>query len=108
MAIRFPHYTNGQELLKDLNSLVFDLAIVDIMLPEIDGFSIAQAIRRYNNEVPILFLTAKSLEENRLRGFELGADDYITKPFSIEELLFRINVFLKGAGSIFRWIKSYF
>ncbi len=102
------HYTNGQELLNDLNSLVFDLAIVDIMLPEIDGFSIAQAIRRYNNEVPILFLTAKSLKEDRLRGFELGADDYITKPFSIEELLFRINVFLKRSRITFQMDQKLF
>ncbi|MBK8502031.1 MAG: response regulator transcription factor [Saprospiraceae bacterium] len=89
------HFTNGQSVLDALPMVSFDLAILDVMLPLIDGFAIAAAIRAVNQEVPILFLTAKSLKEDRLKGFKLGADDYITKPYSIEELLFRINVFLR-------------
>ncbi len=89
------HFTSGATVLEQINRLDFDLVILDVMLPEVDGFTIGQAIRRHHPEVPILYLTARSLKEDRLRGFELGADDYITKPFSIEELLFRINVFLK-------------
>lgn len=94
-GFKVSHFCSGQEVITTLSNLSFDLAILDVMLPEIDGFTIARMIRRSNLEVPILFLTAKSLKEDRLRGFELGADDYITKPFSIEELLFRINVFLR-------------
>ena len=89
------HFTEGNSVLNQLRNLSFDLALLDVMLPHTDGFAIAEAIRSYNLEVPILFLTAKSLKEDRLRGFEIGADDYIIKPYSIEELLFRIHVFLK-------------
>ena len=89
------HFIDGRAVLNALDSLTYDLAIIDVMLPQVDGFTIAQKIRSSNVEVPILFLTAKSLKEDRLKGFELGADDYITKPYSIEELLFRIHVFLK-------------
>jgi two-component system, OmpR family, response regulator VicR len=92
---RVTHFTSGASVLDQLNRLDFDLVVLDVMLPEVDGFTIGQAIRRYHREVPILYLTARSLKDDRLRGFELGADDYITKPFSIEELLLRINVFLK-------------
>jgi DNA-binding response OmpR family regulator len=89
------HFTDGKSVLDGLSRVSFDLAILDVMLPQVDGFAIAKAIRATNREVPILFLTAKSLKEDRLRGFELGADDYITKPYSIEELLCRIQVFLR-------------
>ena len=73
----------------------FHLCLLDVMLPKKDGFSIAKSIRASNKQVPILFLTAKSMEEDKLEGFGIGADDYITKPFSLEELLCRIEVFLK-------------
>lgn len=73
----------------------FDVCIVDVMLPKRDGFTLAQLIRQYDTMVPILFLTAKSMKEDKLAGFKAGGDDYITKPFSIEELLLRIEVFLK-------------
>lgn len=89
------HFTDGRSVLDRLNTLRFDLVILDVMLPNIDGFTIAKEIRSVDLQVPILFLTAKSLKEDRLQGFGLGADDYIVKPYSIEELLFRINVFLK-------------
>jgi len=73
----------------------FDLCILDIMLPKKDGFAVAQGIRAVNKDVPILFLSAKSMLEDKLEGFKTGADDYITKPFSFDELLCRIDVFLR-------------
>ncbi len=72
-----------------------DICLLDINMPVRDGFSLARKIRQRNDVVPILFLTAKSMEEDKLRGFETGADDYITKPFSMKELLSRMNVFLR-------------
>ena len=90
-------YDNGKKLLEDLPSLHFDLCILDVMLPEVDGYQIAEAIRSKDLRVPILFLSAKSLKEDRIHGLKLGADDYITKPFSIEELLLKIEIFLKRA-----------
>jgi DNA-binding response OmpR family regulator len=77
------------------NTEAFNLCIVDVMLPGKDGFSLARSIRAGNSNVPILFLTAKSMMEDKLTGFQAGADDYITKPFGLEELLCRIEVFLK-------------
>ena len=73
----------------------FHLIIIDIMLPLLDGFSLAEFIRKENHSVPIIFLTAKSMQEDKIRGFKVGADDYITKPFSTEELLLRINAVLR-------------
>ncbi|GHT33613.1 MAG: response regulator transcription factor [Prevotellaceae bacterium] len=73
----------------------YDLCVLDVMMPKKDGFALAQDIRLLNSEVPIIFLTAKSLKEDVLEGFKLGADDYITKPFSMEELLFRIEAILR-------------
>lgn len=89
------HVTDGIEALEVFNSLEVDLCLVDIMLPRMDGYSLAKEIRKINNEIPILFLTAKSMTEDKIKGLSLGADDYITKPFSIEELALRIEVFLK-------------
>ncbi len=73
----------------------FDLCLLDVMLPRMDGFSLAKKMREKNQMVPILFLTAKNLPEDKINGFAIGGDDYITKPFSMEELLMRIKVFLK-------------
>lgn len=73
----------------------YDLCILDVMMPKKDGFTLAQDIRKINGVVPIVFLTAKSLKEDVLEGFKIGADDYITKPFSMEELLFRIEAILR-------------
>lgn len=73
----------------------FHLCILDVMLPKKDGFSLARAIRERNKEVPIIFLTARTMVEDKLKGFQTGADDYITKPFSLEELFYRVEVFLR-------------
>jgi DNA-binding response OmpR family regulator len=89
------HCADGPSALIALREGEFDLCLLDVMLPGIDGFSLAEEIRRKNADVPILFLTAKSLKEDRIRGLRLGADDYVTKPFSIEELILRIEVFLR-------------
>jgi DNA-binding response OmpR family regulator len=75
----------------------FDVCLLDVMLPGLDGFSLAEAIRRTDAQVPILFLTARSLQEDRLKGFRLGGDDYLTKPFSIEELVLRMEAILRRA-----------
>lgn len=77
---------------------VFDLCIFDVMMPKKDGFALAQEVRRKNNQVPILFVTAKAMLEDKLQGFRVGGDDYIVKPFSMEELFARIDVFLRRSG----------
>lgn len=79
----------------------FHLCILDVMLPKKDGFTLAKAIRERNAEVPIIFLTAKTMIEDKLAGFRTGADDYITKPFNLDELLFRIEVFLRRTQSTY-------
>ncbi|MFZ6001628.1 MAG: response regulator transcription factor [Bacteroidota bacterium] len=76
----------------------FDLCILDVMMPKKDGFAVAQTIRQKNQQVPILFVTAKSMLEDKIAGFTAGGDDYITKPFSVEELCLRIEVFLRRAN----------
>lgn len=86
---------NGQEAYDSFKEVDYDFCIIDIMMPVKDGFSLAKDIRKENREVPILFLTAKSMQEDKLKGFELGADDYITKPFSMEELLVRMKAILR-------------
>ncbi|MFA6778465.1 MAG: response regulator transcription factor [Paludibacteraceae bacterium] len=73
----------------------YDICVLDVMMPKKDGFELAQEIRQVNSEVPILFLTAKTLKEDILEGFKIGADDYMTKPFSMEELLLRIEAILR-------------
>ena len=73
----------------------FDICVLDVMMPKKDGFTLAQEIRQANTEIPIIFLTAKTLKEDILEGFKIGADDYITKPFSMEELVFRIEAILR-------------
>ena len=73
----------------------FDICVLDVMMPKKDGFTLAQEIRQANAEIPIIFLTAKTLKEDILEGFKIGADDYITKPFSMEELVFRIEAILR-------------
>ncbi len=73
----------------------FDLCLLDVMMPKRDGFALAEIIRAQNADIPIIFLTAKSMKEDRLAGLRTGADDYLTKPFSIEELILKIEVFLR-------------
>jgi DNA-binding response OmpR family regulator len=92
------HFESGDKAIEQFKPNTYNLAILDIMLPKADGFTIAEKIRSLDIEIPILFLSAKSLEEDRLKGFKIGADDYITKPFSIEELLYKIRVFLKRSN----------
>jgi DNA-binding response OmpR family regulator len=89
------HATNGLDAQQFFKANTFDLCLLDIMLPKVDGFTLAKSIRATNSSVPILFITARSLQEDKLKGFSIGADDYITKPFSMEELLFRVAVFVK-------------
>ncbi len=86
---------NGQEASDAFGKKEFDFCILDIMMPVKDGFMVAKEIRAVNKKIPILFLTAKSLQEDKLKGFETGADDYITKPFSMEELLLRMQAILR-------------
>lgn len=86
---------NGQEAIDVFNRKEFDFCILDIMMPVKDGFAVATEIRAVNKKIPILFLTAKTLQEDKLKGFEIGADDYITKPFSMEELLLRLHAILR-------------
>jgi DNA-binding response OmpR family regulator len=89
------HCKDGAEAIAAFKKESFDLCIFDVMLPKIHGFDLAEQVRTLNQEIPILFLSAKSLKEDRIKGLKLGADDYITKPFSIEELSLKIEVFLK-------------
>jgi DNA-binding response OmpR family regulator len=89
------HFENGQVALSNFTLHKFDLCVLDIMLPKMDGFELAKRIREINTDIPILFLSAKSQLEDKIQGLELGADDYITKPFSMEELKLKIEVFLR-------------
>jgi len=86
---------DGQTALSAFMKEEFHLCVLDVMLPKKDGFTLAMDIRKLNLTVPIVFLTAKVLKEDRINGFKIGADDYITKPFSIEEFLLRIEAILK-------------
>lgn len=86
---------DGEAGLKAFNKNKYDFCVLDVMMPEKDGFALAADIRALNSEVPIVFLTAKSMKEDILQGFKLGADDYLSKPFSMEELLYRIESILR-------------
>lgn len=94
-------YPDGERGLTAFHNNAFDLCILDIMLPHKDGFDLAMEIRKYNQGVPIVFLTAKSQTDDRIRGFQLGADDYVCKPFSIEEFKYRIEaIFKRSFGTV--------
>lgn len=86
---------NGKFALEEFRKTVFDICILDIMMPELDGLSVAKEIRNVSPGMPVIFLTAKNQKDDVLEGFRTGADDYITKPFSMEELLYRIQAILK-------------
>jgi len=86
---------DGEQGLNIFSAYEFNLCILDVMLPKKDGFTLARNIREQNKNVPILLLTAKPMVEDKLEGFQSGADDYITKPFNFEELLCRVEVFLR-------------
>lgn len=87
--------TDGEAGLKAYGEGQYDLCIFDVMMPRMDGFALAREIREKDAEMPIIFLTAKTMKEDVLKGFKIGADDYITKPFNSEELLLRIQAILK-------------
>jgi len=89
---------DGEEGLKRYKDGDFDLCILDVMMPKKDGFTVAKEIRETDKEIPLIFLTAKSLKEDVLEGFKIGADDYITKPFNSEELLLRVQAILRRSG----------
>ena len=88
------HCNNGKQAFETFCSEYFDLCVLDIMLPDMDGFEIATEIRKRNQEIPIIFLSAKTMKEDRIKGLKLGADDYLVKPYSIEELILKIEIFL--------------
>ena len=88
------HYTNGKTGFDAFCKQEFDLCILDVMLPDMDGFEIATEIRKRNQEIPIIFLSAKTMKEDRIKGLKLGADDYLVKPYSMEELTLKMEVFL--------------
>lgn len=89
------HCSDGKSALIKFQEEDFDICIFDIMMPKMDGFELAEAIRKIDIDIPIIFLSAKTLKEDRIKGLRLGADDYLVKPFSIEELLLKIEIFLK-------------
>jgi DNA-binding response OmpR family regulator len=92
---------NGAEALKAFRQGTFDLCVLDIMMPEMDGITLAGEIRRIKPGMPVIFLTAKNQKEDVIEGFKTGADDYITKPFSMEELIYRIEAIMRrvsGSG----------
>jgi DNA-binding response OmpR family regulator len=89
------HCADGKSGLDSFKDQHFDICIFDIMMPKMDGFELAEEIRKTDTDIPIIFLSAKTLKEDRIKGLRLGADDYLVKPFSIEELMLKIEVFLK-------------
>lgn len=86
---------NGEEAFNAFRSQPFDICLFDIMMPKMDGFELAEQIRKLNAQIPIIFISAKTLKEDRIKGLKIGADDYLVKPFSIEELMLKIEIFLK-------------
>ncbi|MGZ4035464.1 MAG: response regulator transcription factor [Bacteroidia bacterium] len=90
--------TNGIEALKEFRKQNFDLILLDVMLPEMNGFDVCEQIRQENSKIPVLFLTAKGSSEDRIQGLKLGADDYLTKPFNLEELLLRVQILLRRSN----------
>jgi len=88
-------FSDGNKAYRGFIKEHFNLCLLDVMMPEKDGFTLAKEIRQINSDMPILFLTAKSMKEDILEGFSIGADDYITKPFSMEELIYRIEAILR-------------
>lgn len=89
------HFGNGESAFQFIKNNEVDICILDVMLPQVDGFELANRIRSFNRQVPIIFLTAKTLIEDKIHGLKIGGDDYIIKPFEMEELLLKTSVFLK-------------
>ena len=92
------HFADGQACIEGFRKQTFDICILDIMMPKMDGFELATEIRKMDSEIPIIFLSAKTLKEDRIKGLKLGGDDYLIKPFSIEELVLKIGVFIKRSS----------
>jgi two-component system alkaline phosphatase synthesis response regulator PhoP len=90
--------TDGKKALKVFKEERFNLVILDVMLPEVDGFQVAETIRLENTKIPILFLSAKNTSEDRITGLRKGADDYLAKPFNLEELILRVGILIKRGG----------
>lgn len=91
---------DGPEALKQIEQAHFDLIILDVMLPGVDGFSITEMLRLNNNQTPILILSAKNTSANKVQGLKIGADDYMTKPFNLEELLLRVSKLIQKSTAI--------
>jgi DNA-binding response OmpR family regulator len=91
---------DGQTAIEKFDKTQYDICLLDVMMPNKDGFTVARKIRQQTDMVPILFLTAKSMEEDKIKGFLTGADDYITKPFSMQELLLRMDVFIRRSRKL--------
>lgn len=88
-------YLDGEAGYKAFVKGEYDMCLLDVMMPKMDGFTLARELRMINSEVPIMFLTAKNLKDDILEGFKLGADDYLTKPFSMDELVYRMEAILR-------------
>jgi two-component system, OmpR family, response regulator len=103
MALRFQGFTvetvhNGQSAISAVNSFKPDLIVLDVMLPDLDGFEVASRLGGPRGRVPVIFLTARDATEDKIRGLSIGGDDYVTKPFSLEELVARVRTILRRAG----------
>ena len=93
------HFSKGDEALRAFNKFSYDICLLDVMLPNLDGFSLTRAIREKNPNIPIIFISARVQIQDKLEGLQLGGDDYIFKPFSIEELLLKVGIFMKRTQS---------
>lgn len=93
------HCRDGEAALEEYDRAAFELCLIDVMMPKMDGFELAKSIRTRNKSVPLIFITARSLKDDKLKGYEHGADDYITKPFDEEELLWKIRALLRRTHS---------
>lgn len=91
---------DGQTAIDKFDKTQYDICLLDVMMPNKDGFTVAKKIRQQSDVIPILFLTARSMEEDKIKGFLTGADDYITKPFNMQELLLRMDVFIRRTKKI--------
>lgn len=106
-------YLDGEAGLEAFQKGQYDMCLLDVMMPKMDGFALAKEIRTHNSDIPIIFLTAKNLKDDILKGFKLGADDYLTKPFSMDELVYRMEAILrrikgKGQAKVTRYILGNF
>lgn len=94
-------FSDGQEAINNFDKNKYDICLLDIMMPVKDGFMVAKKIRQQSDIMPILFISTKNLEEDKIKGYQTGADDYITKPFSMKELLLKMDVFLRRTRKMY-------